>query len=737
MRVKLICMFGLVIYMFGLLMLMAGFAFAETPLLNVQVNATKNEKNVSNLIETKEYTKAKETVEKPLIDRLTSSGSANVFQALELLPSVNFQTQDPYGLSGGQITIRGFNNNQIGLTMDGMPLMDSGNYAIYPNEYMDLENLETETITRGGTGKTSPLYSDLGGRIALKTIPPKTKLGLELEQTFGSYHFEKSFARLDSGLLPLINSKFFVSFSDAHANKWKGPGKNPDFRDHLTFGWVTNLNRLHIDFYMDENNQVNYYYRGLSYQQAQNLNTYKDFDYTSTETGNPVIDQYYYKFFHNPYQNYEYRGNISLDLDKNFYFELKPYYWRGKGGGSSAYYDRKGNYINYGVSYNYTKRPGFIAQVVFHKNPFKVTAGFWYERADLENFSKNFQLNNFQNGNYNETFSNYGYIDKVYTTTRTPYAVFDLKNFHGFDFELGLKYAQIERDYEDFNTNNLPYSSGDGIYSYPLNKNPGSSYVATYRKFLPSINIGYRINRYLYPYFNYAKNFQVPASYQGYAPKGTSEQQIINSLSPEEANSYDFGVNINLGRFIIKPDIYYVDYKNKIVYFTDPNNPNITYPQSVGKVKAYGYELEVSGNLMKNLSLISSISYNRAKFENGYYSGGTYLNVVGNQLPNTPKYMGKLGLDYKFYGFNIFPYLIYESSRYGDALNTQKVPSYAIVNLNVSKDFYILGKKFSGFLNILNLTNKTYIGYIGTGDKSGTYYVAPPITISVGLRAYF
>ena len=111
--------------------------------------------------------------------------------------------------------------------------------------------------------------------------------------------------------------------------------------------------------------------------------------------------------------------------------------------------------------------------------------------------------------------------------------------------------------------------------------------------------------------------------------------------------------------------------------------------------------------------------------------------MAGNQLPNTPKYMGKLGLDYKIYGFDIFPYLIYESSRYGDSINNEEIPSYVVANLNVSRDFNIFGKKFYGFLNVLNLTNKTYIGYIGTGSTSGTYYVAPPITVSAGLRAYF
>ncbi len=723
------------VYVFSLAFI--GFSYAETPLLNVEVNANETTQNASSLIKTKKYTKAKEKVEKKLINKL-NVGGANVYQALELLPSVNFQTQDPYGLSGGEVTIRGFNNSQIGVTIDGMPLNDSGNFAIYPNEYADMENIEAETITRGGTGKTSPLYSDLGGRIALRTIPPRDKFGLELEQIFGSFGFEKTFTRIDSGSLPLMNSRFFISLSHAQADKWKGPGQSPKYRDHVAFGWVANLDRLHVDFYMDENNQLNYYYRGLNYQQAQNLSAYKDFDYNGSLTGNPAMDQYYYKFQYNPYQNYEFRGNISFDATKNLYFELKPYYWRGRGYGSSAYYNPKQNAINQSISYNYTKRPGFIAQAVFHQHPFKVTLGYWYENADLENFNKNLKLSNFQNGSYIASLNYYGYIDKVYTITNTPYMVFDLNNFHKFDFELGLKYAQIRRNYIEYNTYaNLPDLPDDDIYNYPLQSIPSQSYDRTYRKLLPTINISYRISRYLAPYFNYAKNFQIPGSYQGSPPPGTTAQEVINNLSPEQADSYDVGINISIGNFLIKPDIYYVDYKDKIEYFAEPNNPNITYPQNVGKVHAYGGEVFVAGNIMKDLTLIASGSYNKATFQNGYYSGSQFLNVAGNQLPNTPKYMAKLGLDYKIYGFDIFPYAIYESSRYGDSTNTQEIPSYVVFNLNISRDVHIFQRKVSLFLNAYNLTNKTYIGYIGTGDTSGTYYVAPPFTLSLGARAYF
>ena len=47
-------------------------------------------------------------------------------KAIEKLPSVNFQSADPFGNYewSTRVTIRGFNQNQLGFTLDGIPLGD-------------------------------------------------------------------------------------------------------------------------------------------------------------------------------------------------------------------------------------------------------------------------------------------------------------------------------------------------------------------------------------------------------------------------------------------------------------------------------------------------------------------------------------------------------------------------------------------------------------------------------------
>ena len=57
-----------------------------------------------------------------------------MLDSINVIPGVTFTNNDAYGSAGGQLTIRGFSSDRISLTFDGIPLNDSGNYAIYSNQ---------------------------------------------------------------------------------------------------------------------------------------------------------------------------------------------------------------------------------------------------------------------------------------------------------------------------------------------------------------------------------------------------------------------------------------------------------------------------------------------------------------------------------------------------------------------------------------------------------------------------
>lgn len=90
--------------------------------------------------------KARSTVTKEAMDKMPAAG--NAIDKLKYTPGLNVNSNDASGLSGVDYTMRGMNSDQIGLSMDGIPINDSGNYAVYPNLLGDAENLEEVFVTQ-------------------------------------------------------------------------------------------------------------------------------------------------------------------------------------------------------------------------------------------------------------------------------------------------------------------------------------------------------------------------------------------------------------------------------------------------------------------------------------------------------------------------------------------------------------------------------------------------------------
>ncbi|MFN3472346.1 MAG: TonB-dependent receptor, partial [Aquificaceae bacterium] len=83
---------------------------------------------------------------------------------------------------------------------------------------------------------------------------------------------------------------------------------------------------------------------------------------------------------------------------------------------------------------------------------------------------------------------------------------------------------------------------------------------------------------------------------------------------------------------------------------------------------------------------------------------------------------------------NIKPSIQYIGSRYGTIDNKERIGSYTLVNLSVDRR---IAKNFRVYVDVVNLTDKKYIGRIAPGETSGRYYVGAPFTLSAGLRGRF
>ena len=168
-------------------------------------------------------TKAKGLITQELIGK--QSPGQTILSVVNLVPSVNFTNSDPYGGSGGNIRIRGFDGNRISLTFDGVPLNDSGNYAIFSSQQLDPELIEQVNVGLGVTDVDSPTASAAGGTINYRTLIPSNKMGVRLAGSVGSFDYRRFFGMIETGQFTSFGTKAWIAASSAVNDKFKGPGE--------------------------------------------------------------------------------------------------------------------------------------------------------------------------------------------------------------------------------------------------------------------------------------------------------------------------------------------------------------------------------------------------------------------------------------------------------------------------------------------------------------------------------
>ncbi|HZT56020.1 MAG TPA: Plug domain-containing protein, partial [Burkholderiaceae bacterium] len=144
------------------LLAMVGAAHAQTATELNKVTVTgEGDKLGTGLLMDEDAPKARSSVTKAQLEKTRSSG--NPFQALSLLPGVNSSSVDATGLFGGNLRVRGFNSDQMGFTINGAPVNDSGSFSVFPQEYVDSENLCSLYVTQGAPDTDAPHVGASGG----------------------------------------------------------------------------------------------------------------------------------------------------------------------------------------------------------------------------------------------------------------------------------------------------------------------------------------------------------------------------------------------------------------------------------------------------------------------------------------------------------------------------------------------------------------------------------------------
>ena len=214
-------------------------------------------------VEIPDSPKAKVVITSELIQRQRVGQSIN--EVLNLVPGVSFTNNDPWGSSGGSFSIRGFNSDRISQTFDGVPLNDSGNYAVYTNQQLDSELIENVNVNLGSTDVDSPTASAVGGTVNINSLKPSDTMGALVTGSYGNIiapgagdrPYTRVFGMIQTGDITGHGTKAWFAASNLHnepafanyggvqksqfnAKVWQDIGSNGDF---ISIAGHYNVNR--------------------------------------------------------------------------------------------------------------------------------------------------------------------------------------------------------------------------------------------------------------------------------------------------------------------------------------------------------------------------------------------------------------------------------------------------------------------------------------------------------------
>ena len=716
-------------------------------------------------------------------DLLILAPGTSPLKAIEKLPSVNFQSADPFGTYewSSRVTIRGFNQNQLGYTLDGIPLGDStygNNNGLHIGRAIISENIGIIRVSQGSGSIGTQATNNLGGTLEFFSADPSDGFGVDANATYGSENTVRGFGRVNFGEAGGVRG--FVSGVYHNAEKWKGGGDQRNWQVNAKA--IIPVGEAEFDAYFAYSDRAEQDYQDLSLEMIGRLgydwdNFFPDYatavrvaDIAANrgETGatrfNPAagtvypapiatVDDAYYDASGLRKDTLGAYG-LTAPLTDGVTFKIKAYYHDNTGQGTwGTPYVPSPNGVPLSVrttEYD-IQRGGVFGSLNAEVGDHEVTIGAWYEHNDFT------QARRF-----------YAYESR--TTPGRNHTKFQRNPFRT-DWEF------------NFNTDTLQYyvqdkiSLGDltinlGWKGFEVNNeaNPtiaGGRAAGKIRSrdwFQPHAGIAYAVNDKVELFGGFTQVTRAFVSSTTSGPFSTTQagfNAIRGSLKPEESDTYELGARYNDPVFNGVIGVYYVNFRNRLLGITTGagivGNPAVL--QNVGSVRSVGFEAAGDVRLGGGLTLFASYSYNDTTYEDDVLNsvGALIAATKGKSVVDTPKHMlrGEVAYDSdSFFGRVGANYMSKRYFTYTNAISLNPVtrapldqlgfvPDRVLVDATLGYRFDMgLRKPIEVQLNVTNLLDKRYISTIGSngfgnaGDNQ-TFLAGSPqqffATVKVGF----
>ncbi|QDQ24987.1 TonB-dependent receptor [Chitinimonas arctica] len=652
-------------------------------------------------------------------------------KTLEKLPGINFQSADAFGSYewSARFGMRGFGQNQIGFTLDGIPLGDmsyGNNNGLHISRAIASENMGRVAVSQGAGALGLASSSNLGGTVQFYSLPPAEQFGFRVSQTLGSHHTSHSFARIDSGALT-AGTKLAFSVSRHRADKWKGDGGQD--QDQYNLAWAQPLHAHRLSGFYNYSDRSETDYQDMSLEMKDRLGY--DWDNYAPDWQRAVdaangqfrgavnnLDDAYYL---GRGLRRDRLGGLTLELNPAPALQFKSTYYHHSNQGQGHWYTPYSpSSATVPISIRTTEydidRDGILVDGRWQWEDHALSAGFWLERSRHGATRNFYAVQGPEDTNrFLDRPMSTGFKQDFLTTTQQFYLQDSLTLLSDkLRLNFGFKSPRIN------------------IKSTSLVGSRAAGQLLARKRLLPQIGFNYAMAPGSEWFGSLSRNMRAyqPGVSGPFSQTQTAFDLTAHQLKPETSTVLDLGYRFKSGEWQGAVAVYAADFKDRILNIALCSGivgcPNTI--ANIGKVSTHGMEVATNWAFDKQWNWFNALTFNRSLYRSDYLDNGKLIAISGKRVVDSPQWMFNTELS-----MDAAPWFAriggkYSGKRYYTYLNDSPLAGYWVGSLSMGYKYKSGGplREMELQLNVDNLLNKRYFsttgsnGYV-TSDPAGTF----------------
>ena len=656
-------------------------------------------------------------------------------KSIEKLPGVNFQSADPYGAYewSTRIVVRGFNQNQLGFTLDGVPLGDmsyANHNGLHISRAILSENIGRVVLSQGTGALGTASTSNLGGTIQFYSDDPRDEFGVDLHGATGSDEAQRVYARLDSGETA-SGARAFLSIATQETDKWKGAGTQE--QEYANVKIVQPIGEAELSAYYSYSDRAEIDYQDMSHEMIGRLgqdwdNYFPDYARAvAAAQGNftgdvETLDDAYWNASGLREDNLAY---VSLDTPMGEIASLSTTVYlhtnEGMGLWGTPYVPTPdGAPLSVRTTEYEIDRMGVVNSVQFDLDAHTVTATLWYEDNDF-NQARRFYgepslerpTRDFTEFQDNPFFTQWEYD---FTTETLQFSLQDAWQINeDLRIEAGFKSVRVDVEADTVTGANKTGS------------------ISTEETFLPQVGFVYSVSEQHEIFGDVSRNVRaLIGSATGTSPFSATQEgfeQIRSRIEPEMATTYELGWRFFVADVEGVVTAYYVDFEDRLLAIQQGSAiiGNFNALANVGTVETTGIEAGINWQLNDYITWFNSASYNKSTYEDDFTSGSDTVGVAGKTVTDAPEWLFNSELAMEMEQFFGKVHYKFTDERYYTYLNEGSVDGFSMLNVALGYRLGNMGwlKSLTAQIDVTNVLEEDYISTVGSGgfvnaDPNGT-----------------